>query len=195
MARSPRPRKCLAVSRRSNAGTWRKRSPSPKLSPACAGTALWKCAPSCPVTGVRRYGDAVRARRSLPTRAFPRACAWQFAISQTGLFRIQFADAVIGPLADDAIVIRAQRVQHRARAGAVAIFAFRFATGGPAGAVMHNRPVIVRRAAHQPVRFRNPIVIRLPAGLDVFVVDRHKFIAIPPGMLVEKAQDVAEFVG
>jgi len=59
---------------------------------------------------------------------------------------------------------------------------------------MHDREVIISRAADDPVGPRHPIIIRLSSKLNIFVMNRDIIIAIPSGMFVGKAQDVAQFV-
>src|SRR5580765_5212315 len=82
-----------------------------------------------------------------------------------------------------------------AQGAAVTVLALRFATGGPASAVMHDGAVIVVGAVHDPVRFRNPIVVVLASGLDVLVMNRHVPVAVPALVFVMEAQHVAQFVG
>ena len=68
-------------------------------------------------------------------------------------------------------------------------------TGRPAGAIVHDRAVIVGGAAHEPVRFRNPVVVLPATGLDVLVMNGHVLVAVPALVFVMEAQRVAQFVG
>lgn len=117
------------------------------------------------------------------------------SVNEAKLLRVGGADAIVAPLADDAVEVRSHRINHCAGTAAVAVLALRFATGGPAGAVVHDRFVVVGGAAHDPVRFRNPIVVVFAARLDVLVVDGHELVAVPALMFVMEAEHVAEFVG
>ena len=81
------------------------------------------------------------------------------SINQPRLLRIERADAVFRPLADDAVVLFVHRFNHRARAAADAVLALILALGSPADAVVHDGAVIVGQIADDPIRFRDPIVI------------------------------------
>src|SRR6185503_3830259 len=115
-------------------------------------------------------------------------------VNQPELLPVGGTDAVVGPLADDAVVVGSHRINHRAGTAAVAIPAFGFAAGSPAGTVMHDGAVVVGCAAHDPVRFRNPIVVMLASGFDVLVMNRHVLVTVPALVFVMEAQHVAQFV-
>jgi prepilin-type N-terminal cleavage/methylation domain-containing protein len=90
---------------------------------------------------------------------------WGTSLRQARPFRIERADAVVRPLADDAVVFFVHGFNHRARAAADAVLALILALGSPANAVVHDGAVIVGQAADHPVCLGNPIVIRRAAGL------------------------------
>src|SRR5260221_13672475 len=59
---------------------------------------------------------------------------------------------------------------------------------------MHNREIIVASAAHQPVRFGNPIVVPTATGFNMFVVNCDERVAIPSGVFMMKTQRVPQFM-
>src|ERR1035438_6090770 len=116
-------------------------------------------------------------------------------INQPRPLRIERTDAIIRPLADDAVVLLVHRFNHRARAAADAVLAIGLAFGGPADTVMHDGVVIVGQAADNPICLRYPIVIRRTTGLDVLIMDGDTLVSVPALVLVKEAKDMAEFVG
>lgn len=60
---------------------------------------------------------------------------------------------------------------------------------------MHDGSVIIAWSNDDPVRLGHPIVVRLPTGLNVLVVDGHVSIPVPSLMLVKEAQGVAQLMG
>lgn len=117
------------------------------------------------------------------------------AIGEARLLRVALADAVGGPLADGLVEFGADGIDDRAGTATDAVLAFRFTLGCPTGPVVHDGPVIVLRNGDDPVRLGDPIVVRLAAGFDVFVVDGDVAIAVPALVFVGKSQHVPEFVG